>query len=811
MNSRIDKNTLGGGSLLGRRIDASSCQPVPQVRPVRGKAQAGKTANAAALLGGERRYDTTQKKPAVQPDPAPVDPAVARVAQTEAFLDETVAADFLDEVEAARPVPSTHDAFQHAAPVDDQQWRPLIDPSELISAIYRFRYLIVFLTLIGAAVGVATALSIPKVYYSNAEILVDPRDLKLLDRELTSSNLPFDASLALVENQLQIITSRTVIGKLVDKLHLDDDTEFNGQRGPIGVLGTISELLRGGASDAASEAVRRSETIDKVYKRVGASRGEKTFIVNVFAGSEHPEKAALIANTLTQIYIDFQAELQSDTTVQANEELSGRLTGLREEVETAERKVQDFRAENDLVDAQGRLISDEDILKLNEQLSAARARTIALNARAASISGITPDRAVEGGLPEEVASSLLNQLRTQYSSLKQSVDVLSAKLGPRHPQLQAAESQLESARREIAAEIRRVSSAIQVDLRRAVQTEQDLASGLATLKARRSDAGDEIVKLRELEREAAARRAVYEAFLLRARETGEQSNISTANIRMISRAEPALKAVGTSRKIVAIGGTAAGFGLGIMIAALNVVLNGQKIRKVLDSRTLPQRPAPVRTPPATPDRQPPRPPRARREDIDETDPTLMRAEQLLARLEERERVRAGEVKQEQARQKDVRSELDASAAPEDLRPQQPVAPPHVTAPQQAPQQPLPLAGMPQPAMAANPWYSPTPLPPVMPWPGYSGFAGMPYQPMPFPGQMPVFQVMAAPVQPVASAPAVEAAPVQASPRPQPAPAPAHDDDHFYEDDDADEIAYLRERVGAVRAAVLDLEQQRRGR
>jgi uncharacterized protein involved in exopolysaccharide biosynthesis len=751
-------------------------------------------ANAAALLGGERRHDTAQKKPAVHPDPAPVDPVVARVAQTEAFLDETVAADFLDEVQAARPVPSTQDAFQHAAPVDDQQWRPLIDPSELVSAIYRFRYLIVFLTLIGAAVGVVTALSIPKVYYSNAEILVDPRDLKLLDRELTSSNLPFDASLALVENQLQIIKSRTVIGKLVDKLHLDDDTEFNGQRGPIGILGTISELLRGGASDPASEAVRRAKTIDKVYERVGASRGEKTFVVNVFAGSESAEKAALIANTLTQIYIDFQAELQSDTTVQANEELSGRLIGLREEVETAERKVQDFRAENDLVDAQGRLISDEDILKLNEQLSAARARTIALNARAASIGGVTPDRAVEGGLPEEVASSLLNQLRTQYSSLKQSVDALSAKLGPRHPQLQAAESQLESARREIAAEIRRVSSAIQVDLRRAVQTEQDLAAGLATLKARRSDAGDEIVKLRELEREAAARRAVYEAFLLRARETGEQSNISTANIRMISRAEPALKAAGTSRKIVAIGGTAAGFGLGILVAALSVVLSGQKIRKALDSRILPQRPAPVRTPPATPDRQPPRPTRGRREDIDETDPTLLRAEQLLARLEERERVRSGEAKREQARHKDVRSEMDASAAPS-----------HATAPQP------PIPGMAQPAMVTNPWYSPAPMPPVMPYPGYSGFAGMPYQPMPFPGQMPVFQVMAAPVHPVAPAPAVEAAPVQASTRPQPAPATAYDDDHFYEAEDADEIAYLRERVGAVRAAVLDLEQQRRGR
>ena len=44
--------------------------------------------------------------------------------------------------------------------------------------------------------------------------------------------------------------------------------------------------------------------------------------------------------------------------------------------------------------------------------------------------------------------------------------------------------------------------------------------------------------LRELERDVQASRAVYEWFLVRARETGEQERLDTKNIRVISRAEP---------------------------------------------------------------------------------------------------------------------------------------------------------------------------------------------------------------------------------------------------------------------------------
>ena len=82
-------------------------------------------------------------------------------------------------------------------------------------------------------------------------------------------------------------------------------------------------------------------------------------------------------------------------------------------------------------------------------------------------------------MPEEIASTGLTALRSQYVAAKQRRDGLAAKLGPRHPDLQQATNEVESLRGAIIAEINRIRQSIQTDLKRAVETEQSLAARLA--------------------------------------------------------------------------------------------------------------------------------------------------------------------------------------------------------------------------------------------------------------------------------------------------------------------------------------------
>jgi uncharacterized protein involved in exopolysaccharide biosynthesis len=502
----------------------------------------------------------------------------------------------------------------HNDGADSQQWKPLIDPMQVVRGVGKSKLLIVTTTILGAALGIAIALSTPKKYEATTELIVDPRDLKLTDRDLTQSVVASDATLAIVENQVRVLTSGTVLNKVVDKLNLVNDPEFNGQgSGGLSVMSLIRSVLsRNDGPGGVDDTRRRALAVGNLAESLSVERGGKTFVITVSATTQNGEKSALIANTMTDVFLQTFGQIQSDTAGRATDELTARLDELRKGVEAAERKVEDFRATHDLVDAQGHLISDDEMLKLNEQLSVARARTLELNARAASARSVDVNSVLTGTLPEEINSNAMSDLRSQYASLKQEADRAAIRFGPRHPELQALNAQIAGARDRIAAELRRIGSSLQVDLKRAVQLEQDLASRLAQLKVRSGDVNSDLVSMRELEREASAKRSVYEQYLLRAKETGEQKDINTANINVISKAFAPLEPNGPSRVVVALAGLllgfASGIGLGAMRGAyesLRDTANSRSRRdRGMDERRTPYEDKPYRAAPSAPPQPP---------------------------------------------------------------------------------------------------------------------------------------------------------------------------------------------------------------
>lgn len=453
---------------------------------------------------------------------------------------------------------------------DDDSWKPFIDPVRVVRGVTDSRNLIIALTLLGASLGVLTALATPKKYEATAEIVIDPRDLKIGDRPLTDANgLPSDSTIALVENQVRVLSSGTVLNKVAEQLNLESDPEFNGTGGGLDLnpINFIRGLLT--RSDGTADPGRlRAVTVSNLGEHVWVERTGRSFVVLVNATSDDPETSAKIANKMVEVFIQTSGSMQSDSAGRANAEVVAQLDRLRKEVEAAEQKVEKFRADNDLVGAQGRLMTDEEILKLNDQLGAARARTLELNARAESARQMSVDAVVGGAIPEVAASGTMAELRAQYSAAKQEADRVSVRLGPRHPSYQSAQAQVAAVTSQISNELKRISAQLQNELKRSVQTEQEFAARLAQLKVRQGDVSNEMVALRELERDAQARRSVYEAYLLRANETSEQTKINSSNVSIISLASAPIRSSGTSRAVIAgtgaMLGLLAGLGLGVL-------------------------------------------------------------------------------------------------------------------------------------------------------------------------------------------------------------------------------------------------------
>jgi uncharacterized protein involved in exopolysaccharide biosynthesis len=528
-----------------------------------------------------RRFDAAERdKALVDEPPPPVEEPASVEPEPSRDRVESLPASPLEEPgpkpvaspaePAIAPVPVRHTPPRKVAirplQYQDDEWRPLVDPRIVINRIGRSKTLILATTIIGTLLGVGYAMTLPKLYSSTVEVLVDPRDLKIVDKEIASSQLPVDASLAIAESQLRVIQSSSVLTKVIDRAGLANDPEFNGDLKERGIVASIQDLFA--ADGTPDPTARETLLLRNLYDHLEVERSTKNFIFNITVKSRDPQKSALIANTVSDVFREEQGNIQSDTARQATESLTARLTDLRAGVQDAENAVQRFKAENDLVDVQGRLISDDEITRTNDELTQARNQTIRLKAQADSIRNASVEGVLGNTLPEEFRSGVIVALRSQYGALKQQADGLATKLGPRHPQLIQAQSQASGVRSEIRNELSRIASSVQVELRRSMQQEQDLSARLAQLKARTASNNEDMIKLRELEREVTAKREVYEAFLLRAKETGELEGMNTTNIRVISPARPALESTGGSRKLVAIGGLVGGLLAGLGIAML---------------------------------------------------------------------------------------------------------------------------------------------------------------------------------------------------------------------------------------------------
>ncbi|ESX20433.1 GumC family protein [Mesorhizobium sp. LSJC264A00] len=515
---------------------------------------------------------------------------------------------------AAYELRSFHEQRPDRDDDDGQEWKPLIDPLQVVRGISRSKLLIVSTTILGTVLGVAVAVSTPKKYEATTQMVIEPGDLKLSDNDLTQPVGQPDAALAVVETRIKMVTSGKVLDKVVADLNLVDDPEFNGQgSGGLGVLSLIRSILsRQDGPGGGGEVRRQALAVGNLAKSLSVERSGKSFVVSISATTQSADKSAKIANTTRDVFQQEAAQYQFGMAGRATDQLTAKLDDLRKNVETAERKVEDFRATHDLVDAQGHLISDDQMLKLNEQLSVTRARTLELNARAASARSLDVNSVINGTLPEEINSNTMSELRAQYAALKQEADRAAVRLGPRHPEYQALNAQLGGSRERIAGELRRIASSLQVDLKRSVQLEQDLASRLAQAKVQSGDVNSDLVSLRELERDATAKRSVYEQYLLRAKETGEQQNINTTNINLMTPAQPPLEPNGPSRAVIALAGLllglASGIGVGAMrgaFASLRGAANSRS-RGRMDERRPPvedkvyRAPLPVAPPPAAP-------------------------------------------------------------------------------------------------------------------------------------------------------------------------------------------------------------------
>lgn len=433
--------------------------------------------------------------------------------------------DYNQPIDRARPEPPQH------------KTQAGFNVLELAHLLWRRKVAIAAAALLGATLAVTIGKSLTPRYTATAQLYVDPRELQLVDRELTPRAQDVSGMSMVVESQARLITSNSVLLKVIEQAGLDKDPEFGGGDGRSlmsSLLGLIG--LQPRAPSAAETKEVQLAALEALNKHITVRKTEKSFIVDIEVWSTDPAKAAMLANTLTNAYLAESRNSQASAARRATSDLSGRLKELRDRLRNAETALATYKAQNNFVGTQDALISDQQLSASNQRLSAARAATMDAQARIDQIEASRRTAADAGAIPEALQSPTIANLRAQYADARKKYAEQASELGPRHPALRQTEKQVEDLKRTINEEIDRFAQSAKNDLTRARDYEASLNRALEAQKRQSVQLSQAAVRLRELEREADASRDVYQSFLKRSRETEEQESLNTSAARVIGEA-----------------------------------------------------------------------------------------------------------------------------------------------------------------------------------------------------------------------------------------------------------------------------------
>lgn len=228
---------------------------------------------------------------------------------------------------------------------------------------------------------------------------------------------------------------------------------------------------------------------------------------------------------------------RADAARRASGSLDARLSELRERVQHAEQRVEDYKRKHGIISSSGTPVNERQVTELNSQLMAVRARAAETKARYDKIRDLRRGKADPGAIGEATGSATITALRTQLGEILRREGEINATLGKRHPAVIEIELQARRIRRLIDEEVERIGEAAHNDWERAKANEATLAAALETLKSGLEDTNEASVRLRELDRDVAANRSVYEAYLVRMREVSEQERLDITNVRVIASPE----------------------------------------------------------------------------------------------------------------------------------------------------------------------------------------------------------------------------------------------------------------------------------
>ncbi|MCA3445167.1 MAG: polysaccharide biosynthesis tyrosine autokinase [Rhodobacter sp.] len=448
---------------------------------------------------------------------------------------------------------------------------PEIDLKELIGILRRQSRLVLITFVILLIPAIAYLMLATPMYRATALISIDPGGSNLLD----PSSIQNSQSAILnsrVDGEVEVLLADATVMAVVERAGLISDPEFGPRLrlaekvaialGIDSVGDRLRQMLGLRATVAPDSAVLVSNTIARLRGATDIRRRGLTYLISVSITSESPQRAADIANTYVETFIDRQVTAKSTSVTAARDVLHSQTETARIELARMEDTLNSFIDDN-----LARLEEESD----NEAISALRRQLeTARSSKITSVAALAAAREAAARSDWEAAATTLGD--TALAKLARERDTLARRLSGEVAGSQAQidlQNALASLEQDLGTRLAEVQGGAETRLSAITQAETRAREQLREALLQSDLSSSLIADLFKLQQSASIARNQYQQLLARVQDLSMLANVQISDARVVSKALPPTSASSPNARLILALAVVAGLGIGIFVAFLN--------------------------------------------------------------------------------------------------------------------------------------------------------------------------------------------------------------------------------------------------
>jgi capsular exopolysaccharide synthesis family protein len=390
--------------------------------------------------------------------------------------------------------------------------------SEAWVTLRKRKWIILGMTLLGAAYGIYKAKSQPRLFSATGTIEIRSGSTNEFKVGGTASGTGGSSQ---IPTQVAILKSDSLLIAVARDLDLPDNPNFGG----------------GGAGaphrDVDKDPAVRQGVLGGLQNGISVEPVAKTDLIRITCNTLDAQLSADIVNKLVAEYRRYSLQTRQEATQRVSEFFAPQLNDLKQQVEASEGKMIDLQRQLGVLGFDPSLNQvTSNLGDLNKAVDAAELARIAAETRYRQVAG-------SGQLTDLAHTNpAVVSLRTQLEAARANLAQLSANLGPNHPQVLAVRDQIAELNKELTEEQTRAVADAKEAYTAARAQEDQTRAALAAEQADAFKLRDSLVDFTLKQREFDANRLLYEGLREKLRTAGVQAGLESTEIDIVDPAVP---------------------------------------------------------------------------------------------------------------------------------------------------------------------------------------------------------------------------------------------------------------------------------